>query len=336
MTEPVAKVQRLAYVRVGAPDFGQAERFLERFGLQVQYRSAERVYYRGTDPEPPCYVLGEGRGGVEAIAFEAASYEDLETLSRSEGASPVEASGDPAGGYLVRLVDPAGMTVEVVWGQDSGEALNPALPHAFNMDGQRAREGELPRIEQGASRVKRLGHLVLESADPAGLFDWYHKYFGLMISDAVRLPDQSPQMIFARLDRSETYVDHHVIGFQWALDERTRVQHVAFEVSNLDDLMSGHDHLKGGAYKHVWGIGRHLLGGQIFDYWKSPFGLIHEHWTDTDLLNNKHQAQDCHLADMKDYWGPEPTPAFLIARWNFKVVKNLFRLLKARSMAKKA
>ena len=336
MTEPVAKVQRLAYVRVGAPDFGQAERFLERFGLQVQYRSAERVYYRGTDPEPPCYVLGEGRGGVEAIAFEAASYEDLETLSRLEGASPVEASGDPAGGYLVRLVDPAGMTVEVVWGQDSGEALDPALPHAFNMDGQRAREGELPRIEQGASRVKRLGHLVLESADPAGLFDWYHKYFGLIISDAVRLPDQSPQMIFARLDRSETYVDHHVIGFQWALDERTRVQHVAFEVSNLDDLMSGHDHLKGGAYKHVWGIGRHLLGGQIFDYWKSPFGLIHEHWTDTDLLNNKHQAQDCQLADMKDYWGPEPTPAFLIARWNFKVVKNLFRLLKARSMAKKA
>ena len=161
--------------------------------------------------------------------------------------------------------------------------------HAFNMDGQRAREGELPRIEQGASRVKRLGHLVLESADPAGLFDWYHKYFGLMISDAVRLPDQSPQMIFARLDRSETYVDHHVIGFQWALDERTRVQHVAFEVSNLDDLMSGHDHLKGGAYKHVWGIGRHLLGGQIFDYWKSPFGLIHEHWTDTDLLNKRNR-----------------------------------------------
>ena len=53
MTEPVAKVQRLAYVRVGAPDFGDAERFLKRFGLQVQYRSAERIYYRGTDPAPP-------------------------------------------------------------------------------------------------------------------------------------------------------------------------------------------------------------------------------------------------------------------------------------------
>jgi hypothetical protein len=34
---------------------------------------------------------------------------------------------------------------------------------------------------------------------------------------------------------------------------------------------------------------------------------------------------------MRDYWGPEPTPAFLVSRWNFKVIKNLVRILKARS-----
>ncbi len=138
-------------------------------------------------------------------------------------------------------------------------------------------------------------------------------------------------MIFSRLNRAEEFVDHHVVGFQFALDEGTRVQHIAFEVGNLDDLMSGHEYLKRRKRKNVWGIGRHLLGGQIFDYWKSPFGVIHEHWTDTDLVNETHQAKDCSIGEMQDYWGPGPTPGFLIARWNFKVIKNLLRILKART-----
>ena len=94
--------------------------------------------------------------------------------------------------------------------------------------------------------------------------------------------------------------------------------------------MSGHEHLKRRKRKNVWGIGRHLLGGQIFDYWQSPFGVIHEHWTDTDLINENHTAQDCDVAKMQDYWGPAPTPAFLIASWNFNVLKNLTRILKAK------
>ena len=109
------------------------------------------------------------------------------------------------------------------------------------------------------------------------------------------------------------------------------MQHIAFEVGNLDDLMSGHEHLKRNRYKNVWGVGRHLLGGQIFDYWKSPSGLIHEHWTDTDLINQQHEANDCEIGKMRDYWGPAPKPEFLIARWNFKVIKNLLTILKARS-----
>ena len=234
---------------------------------------------------------------------------------------------------MVRLTDPVGMQVEVVFGRQALPALEPAPSHAFNMNGQKVRVGELPAIKRGPSRVRRLGHLVLESADPQTLYQWYNEHLGLTTSDAVRLPDGAAQMIFARLDRAEEYVDHHVVGFQFALDEGVRVQHVAFEVGNLDDLMSGHEHLKRHKRKNVWGIGRHLLGGQIFDYWKSPFGVIHEHWTDTDLVNANHQAQDCGIADMQDYWGPGPTPGFLIARWNFKVLKNLLRIVKARSQS---
>ena len=333
MTEPTIKAKRLAYVRVSAPDLARAETFLDEFGLQVAARTENTVYFRGTDPEPPCYLLTEGERGVTAIAFEADSAADLAAISQIEGASAVETLDEPAGGQVVRLRDPQGMQVEIVHGRSALDPLDPAPAHPFNMNGQREREGALPAIDKGPSRVRRIGHLVLESADPATVYDWYNRHLGLQTSDAVRLPGGEAQMIFSRLDRGQEYVDHHVVGFQFAMDEGARVQHVAFEVGNLDDLMSGHEHLKRKRRKHVWGIGRHLLGGQIFDYWKSPFGVIHEHWTDTDLVNQEHQAQDCGVADVNDYWGPGPTPAFIISRWNWKVFKNIARVLRARSAA---
>ena len=333
MTQPSIKVTRLAYVRVGAPDPAAAEKFLSEFGLQVATRDGDTTYLRGTDAEPPCYFLSKGHGDVTAIGFEAHSLADLEILSQLEDASAIETVSEPGGGQVVRMTDPQGMQVEVAYGRETPTPLEPAPAHAFNMDGQRSREGTLPGIKQGPSQVRRIGHLVLESDIPGAVYDWYHQRLGLRTSDAVRTPDGSPQMIFARLDRGSEYVDHHVVGFQFALDEGRRVQHIAFEVGNLDDLMSGHEHLKRRKHKHVWGIGRHLLGGQIFDYWKSPFGVIHEHWTDTDLVNDRHQAQDCGIADVKDYWGPGPSAGFIVSRWNFKVVRNALRLLKARGAA---
>lgn len=331
MPEPIIRAKQLAYVRVEATDRAKAEKFLKEFGLQIVERTKDRTYLRGTDAQAPCYILSQGSGSVTTIAFEADSLEDLRKLAALPYVSDIEALDEPSGGQVVRLTDPLGMTVEIVHGRQSLAAIDAAPSHAFNMDGRRERVGELPAVSYGPSHVRRLGHLVLESADPPLLYRWYHEHFGLTKSDAVVLPEGPPQMIFSRLDRGEDYVDHHVVGFQFALDEGTRVQHVAFEVGNLDDLMAGHEYLKRRKYKNVWGIGRHLLGGQIFDYWKSPFGLIHEHWTDTDLLNDQHQAGDCAIGKMRDYWGPEPTPAFLVSRWNFKVIKNLVRILKARS-----
>ena len=37
-------------------------------------------------------------------------------------------------------------------------------------------------------------------------------------------------------------------------------------------------------WKHSWGIGRHILGSQIFDYWQDPWADKHEHYCDGDLF----------------------------------------------------
>jgi len=94
---------------------------------------------------------------------------------------------------------------------------------------------------------------------------------------------------------------------------KTGLNHVSFEVRDVDDVMIGHEYLKAkNKYKHVWGIGRHVLGSQIYDYWADPWGRVHEHWTDTDILNATAPANQISAEDgLKSQWGQIIPPEFI-------------------------
>ena len=79
-------------------------------------------------------------------------------------------------------------------------------------------------------------------------------------------------------------------------------------MADFDDLMVGHDHLLADDRRHYWGIGRHVLGGQIFDYWKDPLGFTVEHWTDSDLLTADAPGRRAPLFEPLNQWGPTPPP----------------------------
>jgi hypothetical protein len=90
--------------------------------------------------------------------------------------------------------------------------------------------------------------------------------------------------------------------------DKPGVHHCSFEVEDLDAVMAGHDYLRARGYTHDCGVGRHLLGSQIFDYWRDPFGYVHEHWADTDRLDASAPAHRWDVAEgMVTQWG-EPTP----------------------------
>jgi hypothetical protein len=50
-------------------------------------------------------------------------------------------------------------------------------------------------------------------------------------------------------------------------DKPSHVHHSSFEVNDFDTQTLGHDWLRGKGWTNCWGIGRHVLGSQIFDYW---------------------------------------------------------------------
>ena len=61
---------------------------------------------------------------------------------------------------------------------------------------------------------------------------------------------------------------------------------MSFEVPDVDAVFMDHEYLtRLGKYEHMWGVGRHLLGSQVYDYWCDPYGRVHEQWADTDRLN---------------------------------------------------
>mgnify|MGYP001090142859 CR=1 FL=1 len=70
---------------------------------------------------------------------------------------------------------------------------------------------------------------------------------------------------FMHLDRGQTPVDHHCFFFFEG--PVSHVHHSSFETHDFDTQLLGHHWLRHKGYKNCWGVGRHILGSQIFDYW---------------------------------------------------------------------
>ena len=301
------RVTDIAYVRFRAPDLDQMENFLVEFGLSRAAREGDTLYMRGSDPRPFCHVTEKGDAGFAGIGFYAETPDDLARLASSEGAA-VEDSPMPGGGKVLRLTDPDGVSVDVIAGQRPPEAL-PVLRHLRHNDGEtKNRIGAPLRIGARPSQVKRLGHCVLNVTDFRRSESWYKSRLGLVTSDEIELAPGAPLGAFLRCDRGSIHVDHHTL-FLVGTGSRG-FNHAAFEVANLDDLMAGHDHLQKAGRRHEWGVGRHILGSQVFDYWRDPWGHTVEHWTDGDLFNNETPPNVRGLDDLiGNQWGPPAPPS---------------------------
>ena len=276
------RIEDISHVRFTAPDLDEMERFLVSFGLTPFRDDAGRLLGRGSGGAPFLHMTEPGAPGFAAIGFRAASLEDRGVLAAAEGAR-VEDFDAPGGGSVVRLTDPDGFQVEVVAGQ-AFQAPEAAAPEAVrNTASSRPRVSSRVQVQAGPSRVVRLGHAVLEVSDFRVSEAWYKARFGLLTSDEIEAAPGMAIGAFFRCDRGETPTDHHTL-FLLQGPGGARFNHAAFEVENLDDLMRGHAHLKADGRKAAWGVGRHILGSQVFDYWKDPWGHELEHWTDGDLF----------------------------------------------------
>jgi catechol 2,3-dioxygenase-like lactoylglutathione lyase family enzyme len=298
------KIQDVAFVRFSAPDLDAMEQFLLEFGMVRAEKTADALYMRGLDSDPYLHVTERGEPRFLAAGFEAASMKDLETFAAAEHAS-IEPLYGPGGGSVVRLTDPNGFCIEVVAGRAPGSRIDlaPAIPS--NDAHETPRINALKRLKRGPSHVKRLGHCVLNVKNFRESEAWYKSRFGLITSDEISLSPDRALGAFLRCDRGAIPSDHHTLFLLGT--GQPHFNHAAFEVVDFDDLMCGNDWLKEKGRRHEWGIGRHILGSQIFDYWRDPWGNTVEHWTDGDLLDAAWGSRTSTIQEtLGVQWGPPP------------------------------
>ena len=279
------KVTDVAYARFKAPDLDKMETFLRDFGLERSERTDTTLYMRACKPNHHVHITETGDPAFVGMAFQAASEEDLHTLSRSPDASEVEERQEPGGGKRVCLTDPNGFMVEAVHGMEQLAEIPVRNAYGVNTGGNTSRKGEFVRLAPGPAQCLRLGHVVIGVRNFKESNHFYKSHFGFLDSDVCFEGDENNIMLsFNRVDRGNEFVDHHTL--LTAPTGKPELGHIAFEVYDVNAIHIGHEHLKSKGYQHSWGVGRHILGAQIFDYWFDPFGHRVEHWTDGDLLNS--------------------------------------------------
>jgi catechol-2,3-dioxygenase len=310
---PVIKVQGLAWLELTKPDLGRAEAFARAFGFDVTLRTPQELLLRGALAGAPCVVIRRGpRSSFDAAAFQAADAADLRRLSAHHDAAPTRLA-ESLGGEAVSLTDPSGVTVRVVAGAHSLPTAPLQQPQLVNTGTAYPRSNATQRAPRTPATVQRLGHVVLQSTRYQQALDWYLDNLGLIVSDFLYYEGQrerGPVMSFIRCDNGSAPTDHHTLAM--TLGPSNRYVHSAFEVADLDALAAGGEHLREQGYRRSWGIGRHIQGSQIFDYWRDPDGFLVEHYTDGDVFDNTLEPGWAPMTvSGLAQWGPRATADFL-------------------------
>lgn len=299
------KVEDIVYVRFSAPDLDKMEAFLLDFGMTRYERTDTALYMRGVGSDPIVHVTELGDPGFIGLALQATNEADLQTVANANGAV-VENRSEPGGGKRVLVHDPDGFPIEIVHGLEKLDVAQVQEIAPLNARLVKPRQGEVKRMAAGPAHVHRLGHVVLNVTDYPKSFGWYHEQFGLLKSDEIYIGDENTVIgAFTRCDQGEKFVDHHTLFLLGT--GKPGFNHAAWEVADLDDLMLGRDVLSGKGYTSVWGVGRHVLGSQVFDYWRDPWGHTVEHWTDGDLFDASTPPGKASVDELLGLqWGPEP------------------------------
>ncbi|WPH02469.1 Hypothetical protein R9X50_00533300 [Acrodontium crateriforme] len=318
------KIVKVSHMRYQHADLDVIVKFLIDFGMCIAHKTDDEIWFRGYGPDQ--YVYYARRGTEKKFlggAFEVETYGDLEKAATIPGASDItEMKEAPGGGHIVTLQDPEGFLVNLIYGQTP--APQSAFPQKviYNNVHDKPRIRKFNRFTPGPAAVHKLGHFGLCVQNFDAMVEWYTKNFNFAPTDFLYVPMPNDDAkstsgkkikdvaVFTHIDRGEDPVDHHT--FFMTTNKTTHVHHCSFEVHDYDTQQLGHQWLAKEGYTSVWGIGRHILGSQIFDYWWTPDMNMIEHYADGDLVN-KDTPVGWGSAGHESLavWGPEVPQWFL-------------------------
>ena len=290
----MSRVTEIRFVGYGVENF-EAERkfYADDFGMVEVEGKEDMAWFKthGHDEHHVVRLHKADTNSVEIISLAADSPADVDALHEKVTAAgckivrePGELGG-PGGGYGFRFFSADG------------------LPFEISADVEKLGKRTMERWE---GMPVKISHIVLHSPDHQAMVKFFTDVLGFKVSDWL-----GDFMCFLRCNEA-----HHRIAI---LPGPPCLNHVAYDMLTVDDMMRGASRLKKRGTDLRWGPGRHTAGNNTFSYFTTPAGFAVEYTSELEEVDfDNHQPIVREPAPMiMDQWGigeggpqtmPKPAP----------------------------
>src|SRR5260370_4090955 len=265
-----SRVTGVRSVELGVRDLHQSAEFYTKvWALEEVCAEADCMAFRARGGEQHVLTIGERPKpallGVHFAANDRAAVDALCAKAKSYGVDiervPAPLDRGAGGGYGFRFRTPDG------------------LPMSISSDLVQHPSAVLDR-----SRPTKISHVVLNSARTDDQVPFFIDLLAFKLSNTTHM------MEFLRCS-----ADHHSVAI--FRNNGPSLNHVAYELPNIDGLMRGTGRVKQNGFDIEWGVGRHGPGSNVFTYFIEPNGFVAEYTTELDQLDDA-----THVPQGPDYW----------------------------------
>jgi len=290
----MARVSEVRYVGYAVPDLEAERRFYADVWGLTEVTADDGMVYFAAAGTPEKYVVRLRQDAVQRIdvmAWAADTRADVDALFtqvKDAGGRIITELHEQTtlgGGYGFRFFDPDGHTLEVSAEVERGDSRD---------------------LKRGEAIPVKISHIVMHAPDHRATVAWYEKALGFRVSDWL-----GDFMCFMRCNAW-----HHRLAF---LPGPPCLNHVAYDVLTIDDMMKGIARLKKNDVDIKWGPGRHTAGNNTFSYFTTPAMNVVEYTSELEEVDDDHHQHTVHVPspDTMDQWGtgvggpqtmPKPAP----------------------------
>jgi predicted enzyme related to lactoylglutathione lyase len=290
----MSRVTEIRYVGYGVQDFDAEHKFYaEDWGLVEVATEDGTAWFKthGHDEHHVVRLRKRDTNCVEVISLATDSRADVDDLHRKVGEAGCQIIHSPrnldapGGGYGFRFFSADGLPFEISAGVETLD--------------KRA-------MERWEGMPVKISHIVLHSPDHHAMVKFFTDVLGFKVSDWL-----GDFMCFLRCNEA-----HHRVAF---LPGPPCLNHVAYDMLSVDDMMRGASRLRQRGTDMRWGPGRHTAGNNTFSYFCTPAGFAVEYTSEleeVDFENHRHKVYEPGPHVM-DQWGigeggpqtmPQPAP----------------------------
>jgi catechol 2,3-dioxygenase-like lactoylglutathione lyase family enzyme len=260
----------------GVADMAEAKRFLDDWGVSQVSATPYKLVYRTRDgaevivlprdtPDLPPPI--ESGNTVREVIWGAASEQELQnTLAPLRKLDSFRVGPDG----LARVNDPNGMSLAFRVSKRTPITVTPTPPNA---PGSHQRVNQRSPVHERAHPIN-IGHVVLFASDFTAMRKFYTETLGFVISD-----EYPGHGVFTRC---QAVGDHHNL-FMLNRPGKAGINHVAFTVSDIHEVIGGGIAMSKKGWKTEIGPGRHPISSAYFWYFENPLAAPLEYYADEDF-----------------------------------------------------